>query len=725
MDSHHLRDMTQRDAELLLRPRIANSNAAQTSPLLPRHPAVSVPLQPAAQAAPRCWRPWLLRGLLLSGALYAALLLFWSASRLGLLSSYDDSTTSGSLRSTTADAFVRKTEELGDPFAPDDGDPSSDEVLSEQLLHEDDSETNSLAVETEDQPASLSQPSPEFHIKAMREAREKAWIQMNLPHMHHTLSPSGLAERKHEAEEHALSVQVLPADQTAKRRFRCVGWRATGDCSPDGPREPERDEACSRIIPTDEAGYCEMEDKDSGERFRVLRRHCNSLKVGALFRCSEASDFVNFPFQSKEAVELALVPGFTIPKGAEVNRPSQREGIVMVVYPRLLPSAYATIHALREVLDCQLPIELWFRTIEMQKFPASLRMLQQLADSDSAGGITLHAIDDPWASGFNAKIFAIYNSFFDRALFLDADNVPVRDPSFLFESSEFVETGALFWPDFWHPDHTIFNIHSQSLVWELLGMPFVDMFEQESGQILIDRRRHAAPLELVYFYAFHRPNHFYRLNLAYGDKDLFRFAWLKLNASFHMIQTPPAIAGKVLNASFCGMTMVQHDAQGEVLFLHRNSLKLMGEVKRGRVNVRQGAKQRATEKLLLEDPNGRSIPNGKEVDAELDTGTPAPTLWAPEPDGYPDAAIWTHLLSFRNASRRAQYLVNGFRAEPEFPKWQSCYGQRKIGSNPHFYGQEIARMSFAGLETQLRRFAMEAAQLHQSLVDALAAEPKA
>ncbi|KAG6612140.1 Kinesin protein [Phytophthora cinnamomi] len=243
------------------------------------------------------------------------------------------------------------------------------------------------------------------------------------------------------------------------------------------------------------------------------------------------------------------------------------------------------------------------------------------------------------------------------------------------------------------------------------------MFEQESGQVLIDRRRHAAALELVHFYAFHQPNHFKRLNVAYGDKDLFRFAWLKLGANFHMIQAPPAVAGKVTSDSFCGMTMVQHDAHGEVLFLHRNSHKLTGEAKRAYVNVRESAKQRAAEKLRQQDPDGRIYPTGKEIDAEIDTGTPAPTLWAPEPDGYPDAAIWTHLLSFRNTSDRAQYVIKGFHASPEFPKWQNCYGQRYIGSNPNFYAQEVASTNFAGLETHLRRFAAKAAQLLSGTYD--------
>lgn len=38
---------------------------------------------------------------------------------------------------------------------------------------------------------------------------------------------------------------------------------------------------------------------------------------------------------------------------------------------------------------------------------------------------------------------------FDDVLMLDSDNIPVRDPAFLFDSVEFKELGAVFWPDYW------------------------------------------------------------------------------------------------------------------------------------------------------------------------------------------------------------------------------------------------------------------------------------
>ncbi|RLN13992.1 hypothetical protein BBJ28_00026219, partial [Nothophytophthora sp. Chile5] len=493
------------------------------------------------------------------------------------------------------------------------------------------------------------------------------------------LPPSASRE---EAEDYARKVKKLASGETQSRRFRCIGWRATSKCTPDGPREPENDRNCTEVVVDGMSGYCELEDEDSGERFRVMRRHCNSLMRNIPFTCSMAPAFASFPVEARKAVEKALTPNFSLPHVGESGQ-ATIDGIVMVVYPKLLASAYASISTLRNVLGCQLPIEIWFHADEIENDYGLLAPLQQL--SILVGGISFHEIYNPQAKGFYSKVFAIYNSHFDRVLFLDADNVPVRDPSFLFETSEFVDTGAVFWPDFWHPRRTLFNLHAKSMLWELLDMPYVDMFEQESGQLLIDRRRHAAPLELVYFYTFHEPNFFEELKLVYGDKDLFRLAWLKLGVAFHMIQTPPALAGKVLKGSFCGMTMVQHDADGDVLFLHRNQHKLTGE--------RDYRLERAAK--------ANTVVSASEA------------LGAPQPDGYPDPVIWTHLQSFREGVNLRLYLIDAYQATPEFPVLEPCFGHRDMHDNRHFYTQELADLPFAGIETDLRRFALEAVQLAQ------------
>lgn len=541
------------------------------------------------------------------------------------------------------------------------------------------------------------------------------------PGLTETPRPTVDAETMREAVEHARQVKMLPPvqPQDAPRRFRCVGWRATSGCSPFGPRDPANDQPCTHVVPAGQAGYCEVQDKDSGERFRVMHVHCASLVPAARFRCFEAWDFANFPVQARDAtrVQLADTSGrglMTLPTDVDT------QGIVMVVYPKLIPSAYATVRALRD-LGCVLPVEIWFRQDEVAKAPKQQRALLRLhADF---GPVTLRAIDDQHrrAVGFATKIHAISHSAFAQLLFLDADNAPVRDPTFLFASREFRETGALFWPDFWHPGHTIFNVHATSLVWELLGLRSVNMFEQESGQLLVDRRRHAEPLALVNFYTFHRPNHLERLQLVWGDKDLFRLAWLKARASFHMVQWPPALAGLLVNGTdFCGLTMVQHDPQGRVLFLHRNSRKLLG-VKHERPASNERERQRAERErkrrevlarrgIVVEEQEHKEDEDSHVKDEdEEDVDLPEAA------DGLPDPVIWTHLLSFRsNASRASDYVVDIYKLPPFLPDWQSCYGRQKPLESPHFELQSIQDLPFAGLELTLRQYAREAAAMAET-----------
>ena len=69
-------------------------------------------------------------------------------------------------------------------------------------------------------------------------------------------------------------------------------------------------------------------------------------------------------------------------------------------------------------------------------------------------------------------------------LFLDADNVPVRDPTPLFDSAAFQGTGALLWPDYWDssaaPDlPAVLGIKQQA-------MPRTSF---ESGQMVLQKSR--------------------------------------------------------------------------------------------------------------------------------------------------------------------------------------------------------------------------------------------
>lgn len=74
-----------------------------------------------------------------------------------------------------------------------------------------------------------------------------------------------------------------------------------------------------------------------------------------------------------------------------------------------------------------------------------------------------------------------------EVLILDSDNVPLADPTALFDDPAYRKAGSLFWPDFWSS-----NWHNPGPVYDLLGIPNPwesnpDILTTESGQLLFNR----------------------------------------------------------------------------------------------------------------------------------------------------------------------------------------------------------------------------------------------
>ncbi|KAG1697875.1 hypothetical protein DVH05_015829 [Phytophthora capsici] len=390
--------MTQDETDRLLRPRVTSQATAipvtasdpVAASLLPETSSVA-----AASSIPR--RRLILKCLLFGGAIYTSLLLFWSVTHLNTADGSDAHTTFQSAVNTVV-SEAKELQLMRTEFLLTTTGSAKDEIAT------------LVPPVREEKPTEQPEESP-----ANDQASE--------------LDPKDAITQ---AEEHARVVKMLPADEKVKRRLKCIGWRATSHCSPHGPREPENDKGCYNVVPNSMSGYCEVEDEDTGELFRVMKRYCASLRFDATFRCTEAPDFVKYQVESIEAADKALAPDFTLPNVLDAASSSPRDGIVIVVYPKLIASAYATLRALRTVLGCHLPIEVWFREQEIRVGSEALSPLLKLANSTEGGDISFHKIDDQWATGFGAKVHAVYSSHFERVLFLDADNVPTRDPTYLF-----------------------------------------------------------------------------------------------------------------------------------------------------------------------------------------------------------------------------------------------------------------------------------------------------
>ncbi|WPV01579.1 hypothetical protein SNE26_07305 [Mucilaginibacter sp. cycad4] len=251
----------------------------------------------------------------------------------------------------------------------------------------------------------------------------------------------------------------------------------------------------------------------------------------------------------------------------QVTKPSQflgqkvGEGKGIVISAgglRYFTSAWVLINTLRN-FGCNLPIEIWFHGNEISR-----GMKRQLAKL----GVQckdLRQFMDNAPHGFLMKPLSILYSSFQEVLFLDADNNCVKDPTYLFENAAYKKHGCMFWPDYWQTSVT-------NPIWEILEIEYSKSYEQDSGQILIDKAKSWNQLQLCAYFNMRRDVYY---KFLYGDKDTFRFAWLALGTPYYMIEHAAGTCGYKDNRdnSFNGTTMVQHDTDNEIIFLHRNLLK--------------------------------------------------------------------------------------------------------------------------------------------------------
>ncbi|KAG7376041.1 hypothetical protein PHYPSEUDO_014570 [Phytophthora pseudosyringae] len=451
--------------------------------------------------------------------------------------------------------------------------------------------------------------------------------------------------------------------------FECVAWRQTANCSPRGELKPKRDGKCDRIILPSDSGFCEYRHRQTGQVRRLIAAKCKSRASQMGYSCANATmlvrynlladdykpdyplsftnnqrDFLQENGLTKQNASKALVVSG---KAVEMKPPASfTQGIAYVVYETLFLSVYAAIRALRST-GCTLPIELWYREEETN---TSHPLLQELR---SKYGAYLRVIKDPRAIKFYTKLYAVFYSAFDNLLLLDADNYAARDPTHLFATEVYNDTGAVFWPDFWMPNRTIFKTKRNSDVWDLMGVPFVDMFEQESGQVLVNRAKHTKALHTLLHYGLTEPHLPAEFDMLWGDKDLFRFAWMRSNSSFHMIKRPAGSAGLKaphLNI-FCGNTMVQHDPDGEIAFLHRNIVKFL-------------------------------------------------------PGGNNTQKLWHYIQQYNMNQDLRYYEVRGDVDHRWFPGIRKCYG-RRINYLRAYSLKPIADFPFAGLEDEVISHVLE------------------
>ncbi|MGO9357464.1 MAG: hypothetical protein ACLP1D_07290 [Xanthobacteraceae bacterium] len=220
---------------------------------------------------------------------------------------------------------------------------------------------------------------------------------------------------------------------------------------------------------------------------------------------------------------------------------------------RLLTCAWLAVAMLRRRFGCRLPIELWH--IGPAEMGAPMRTLLEVLEVRITNALDVarhHPIDS--LGGWQLKTYALLHSELRQILLLDADNMPTRDPSFLFETQEFADTGAVFWPD-------IVRFKANNPIWQVTRLAPDSGPSFETGQFLLDKQRHWRALTLANWI---NQNHLAFEDMLYGDKDACYVAWRLLDAPFHLVRHAPRRLEH---------TMCQRAPDGEVLFQHRNGAK--------------------------------------------------------------------------------------------------------------------------------------------------------
>ncbi|KAI8468938.1 MAG: mannosyltransferase putative-domain-containing protein [Monoraphidium minutum] len=256
---------------------------------------------------------------------------------------------------------------------------------------------------------------------------------------------------------------------------------------------------------------------------------------------------------------------------------------------RYIIPAWIMVHQLRHK-GCSLPVEMWY--------PISEYPPQAVVDAFEKLGVTSRKLDfrglnitsfkdDPKSKSFDPtgmarftiKVAALLLSRFQEVIYLDADNIPLRDPSFLLDSPEYNATGALLWQDFW--DNTLAPEAEA-----MLGVPRGEWHPGsfESGQMVVDKKRHwRGLLAAAYFNSYaHFWYEVFTCFLGKGDKETFAYGMAAAREPSYVMPMGPGALGTTGTSMSCnhrthlcrdeftGNTMVQYDAAGAPLFLHSN-----------------------------------------------------------------------------------------------------------------------------------------------------------
>ena len=257
------------------------------------------------------------------------------------------------------------------------------------------------------------------------------------------------------------------------------------------------------------------------------------------------------------------------------------------------------LRVIRETVHCTLPIEVMIydpkqRSVESPTISMLLPHLHARFPDVRFVDLRANVRGLPpgfLLSGYYVKLIAMAVCSFEEILALDTDNIPVIDPSFVFDLGVYQQFGTVFWPDICG-----YTTAAQTM-WEVFGMTAPDYYpvtksdylwlkiskcepnhprEIQGGEVLLNKRRGWKGLWMTLFINYHYTAFFHKH--IFGEKMSYSFGFDFTSTPFTIVDVPFFILGHADNASsfICGNTFGQrHPETGELCWLHRHGAKFV------------------------------------------------------------------------------------------------------------------------------------------------------
>lgn len=260
---------------------------------------------------------------------------------------------------------------------------------------------------------------------------------------------------------------------------------------------------------------------------------------------------------------IALTPVEKLNKQRIVDRYMTRpikRGILYTGKAKHLKDIYQSITAHR-MLNVSLPIEVWVIRLDLQMCQRTVGQLHLVYCYSLPNTI----------KGFASKYHALLSTKFTDVVFMDADNIAVRDVNIIFDSEGYKRNGLVLWPDLWGDrcrpvqerfldGYTAFKTH---VLWVagFGGLKWRNIREiaqeAEAGQLAIDVRRHGGLLEVGRKFIEDK----FLSQVVNGDKDIFRLVNLIFNQPFYFVPHIPGFSVNEANMRDC---LVHYFKDGDI-----------------------------------------------------------------------------------------------------------------------------------------------------------------